>query len=94
MGKKVKGASGDGCTHHLCSYFPGEDLVMELPLTDNISVIHLKIVYFSIVSVMLYISANSVSFSSVTGELMLKKNTQFNSLLPALDQKGTHSRAC
>jgi len=46
---------------------------MELPLTDNISVIHLKIVYFSIVSVMLYISANNVSFNSVMGELMLKK---------------------
>lgn len=73
MGKKVKGASGGGCTHHLCSYFPGEDLVMELPLTDNISVIHLKILYFSIVSVMLYISANNVSFNSVKGELMLKE---------------------
>lgn len=73
MGKKVKGASGGGCTHHLCSYFPGEDLVMELPLTDNISVIPLKILYFSIVSVILYISADSVSFNSMKGEMMLKK---------------------
>lgn len=46
---------------------------MELPLTDNISVIHLKILYFSIVSVMLYISANNVSFNSVKGELMFKE---------------------